>query len=87
MHPTLTPSSGKIRKVFNENDVVWHTSELGAVDKGGGGTIAMYIANLGVDVVDCGVPVLSMHAPFEITSKADVYSAYKGYKAFYEKLD
>jgi len=77
----------KIRKVFNENDVVWHTSELGAVDKGGGGTIAMYIANLGVDVVDCGVPVLSMHAPFEITSKADVYSAYKGYKAFYEKLD
>lgn len=77
----------KIRKVFNDNDVTWHTSELGAVDKGGGGTIAMYIANLGVDVVDCGVPVLSMHAPFEITSKADVYSAYKGYKAFYKKLD
>lgn len=77
----------KIRKVFNDNDVTWHTSQLGAVDKGGGGTIAMYIANLGVDVVDCGVPVLSMHAPFEITSKADVYSAYKGYKAFYKKLD
>ncbi|AGC68309.1 M18 family aminopeptidase 1 [Thermoclostridium stercorarium subsp. stercorarium DSM 8532] len=77
----------KIRKVFNENGVVWHTSELGAVDKGGGGTIAMYIASLGVDVVDCGVPVLSMHAPFEVTSKADVYAAYLGYKAFYEKLD
>lgn len=77
----------RVRKVFNENDVIWHTSELGAVDKGGGGTIAMYIANLGVDVVDCGVPVLSMHAPFEITSKADVYSAYKGYKAFYKKMD
>lgn len=77
----------KIRKVFNENGVVWHTTELGAVDKGGGGTIAMFIANLGVDVVDCGVPVLSMHAPFEVTSKVDVYSAYRGYKAFYEKLD
>lgn len=77
----------RVRKVFDENGVAWHTCELGAVDKGGGGTIALYIANLGVDVVDCGVPVLSMHAPFEITSKADVYSAYRGYKAFYEKLD
>lgn len=72
----------KIRNVFNDNDVPWHTTELGAVDKGGGGTIAMYVANLGVDVIDCGVPVLSMHAPFEVTSKADVYAAYKGYKAF-----
>lgn len=77
----------KVRKVFNDNGVVWHTCELGAVDKGGGGTIAMFVANLGVNVVDCGVPVLSMHAPFEVTSKADIYSAYKGYKAFYEKLD
>lgn len=72
----------RIRKVFNDNDIPWHTTELGAVDKGGGGTIAMYIANLGVDVIDCGVPVLSMHAPFEITSKADVYAAYLGYRAF-----
>ncbi|HZK26714.1 MAG TPA: aminopeptidase [Thermoclostridium sp.] len=77
----------KIRKVFNENDVAWHTTELGAVDKGGGGTIAMYIANLGVDVVDCGVPVISMHAPFEVTSKVDVYTAYRAYKAFLKKLD
>ncbi|MBP7175197.1 MAG: aminopeptidase [Thermoclostridium sp.] len=72
----------RIRTVFNDNNIPWHTTELGAVDKGGGGTIAMYIANLGVDVIDCGVPVLSMHAPFEVTSKADVYSAYLGYKAF-----
>ena len=72
----------KIRTIFNDNDVPWHTTELGAVDKGGGGTIALYVANLGVDVIDVGVPVLSMHAPFEVTSKADVYAAYKGYKAF-----
>ena len=72
----------RVRNVFNDNNVPWHTTELGAVDKGGGGTIAMYVANLGVDVIDCGVPVLSMHAPFEVTSKADVYAAYKGYKAF-----
>jgi len=76
----------KIRNVFNDNNIPWHTTELGAVDKGGGGTIAMYIANLGVDVIDCGVPVLSMHAPFEVTSKADVYAAYLGYKAFLEQL-
>lgn len=77
----------RVRKVFNDNDIPWHTTELGAVDKGGGGTIAMYIANLGVDVIDCGVPMLSMHAPFEVTSKADVYAAYKGYKAFLKKLE
>ncbi len=72
----------RIRTVLNDNNIPWHTTELGGVDKGGGGTIAMYIANLGVDVIDCGVPVLSMHSPFEVTSKADVYAAYLGYKAF-----
>jgi aspartyl aminopeptidase len=77
----------RIRKLFNDNDIPWHTTELGAIDKGGGGTIAQFIANLGVDVIDCGVPVLSMHSPFEITSKADVYAAYKGYKAFLKKLE
>lgn len=76
----------KIRNVFNDNNIPWHTTELGAVDKGGGGTIAMYVANLGVDVIDCGVPVLSMHAPYEVTSKADVYAAYLGYKAFLQNL-
>lgn len=73
---------GEIRKLFNENNIPWHITELGAVDKGGGGTIAMMIANLGVDVIDVGVPVLSMHSPFEIASKADIYSVYKGYCVF-----
>jgi aspartyl aminopeptidase len=73
---------GEVRRLFNENNVPWHISELGAVDKGGGGTIAMMIANLGVDVSDVGVPILSMHSPFEIASKADIYAAFKGYLAF-----
>lgn len=73
---------GEIRRLFNENSIPWHTTELGAVDKGGGGTIAMMIANLGVDVLDVGVPVLSMHSPFEVVSKVDVYAAYKGYNVF-----
>lgn len=74
---------GEIRRLLNANKIPWHITELGAVDKGGGGTIAMMIANLGVDVIDVGVPVLSMHAPFEIVSKIDVYAAYKGYVAFF----
>ncbi|MGI6084101.1 MAG: aminopeptidase, partial [Acetivibrionales bacterium] len=74
---------GEIRRLFNENNIPWHITELGAVDKGGGGTIAMMIANLGVDVIDVGVPVLSMHAPFEIAGKADIYSAYRGYYVFF----
>ena len=73
---------GEVRKLFNDNKIPWHITELGAVDKGGGGTIAMMIANLGVDVIDVGVPVLSMHSPFEIASKADIYAVYKGYCAF-----
>ena len=73
-----------IRRVFNENNIVWQTGELGKVDQGGGGTIAYILANYGMEVVDCGVPVLSMHAPYEAVSKADVYMTYKGYKAFYK---
>ena len=72
----------EVRKILNDAGVIWQTTELGAVDKGGGGTIAMMIANLGVDVIDCGVPVLSMHAPFEIVSKVDLYNTYKAYAAF-----
>lgn len=72
----------EIRKILNDAGVAWQTTELGAVDKGGGGTIAMMIANLGVDVIDCGVPVLSMHAPFEVASKVDLYNTYKAYVAF-----
>ena len=73
----------KIRTLFNENGVLWHVAELGKVDAGGGGTIAQYVANLGVETVDCGVPILSMHAPFEIASKLDVYMAYKAFHSFY----
>ena len=75
---------GKIRSIFNKADVCWQICELGKVDQGGGGTVAQYIANLDIDTIDCGVPVLSMHAPMEVTSKADVYSAYAGYLAFYK---
>jgi len=74
---------GEIRKLFNDNNIVWQPAELGKVDKGGGGTIAQFIANLNVDVIDCGVPILSMHAPFEVTSKVDIYMSYKAYKSFY----
>ena len=62
--------------------VHFQTAELGKVDAGGGGTIAYILAEYGMNVIDCGVPVLSMHAPWEVISKADVYEAYRGYKAF-----
>ena len=73
---------GRVRTFLEEADVLWQTGELGKVDAGGGGTVAMYIANHGVDVVDMGVPVLSMHAPFEVVSKLDVYAAYRAFSAF-----
>lgn len=72
----------EIRTVFNNNNVIWQTGELGGVDVGGGGTIAMYAANLDIEVVDCGTPLLSMHAPFEVASKLDIYMTYKAYSAF-----
>lgn len=75
---------GLIRRIFESSDVVWQICELGKVDQGGGGTVAQYIANLNIDTLDVGVPLLSMHAPFEISSKTDVYNAYLCYKAFYE---
>lgn len=73
----------KIRKLFNDFDIIWQSSELGKTDFGGGGTISQYMANLDVDVLDCGVALFSMHAPFELASKFDIYMAYKAYKAFY----
>lgn len=75
----------EIRNIFETNDIRYQIGELGKVDVGGGGTIAYILANKGIDVIDCGVPVLSMHAPYEVTSKLDLYEAYKGYKAFWEK--
>ena len=74
-----------VRNILEKNDIRYQIAELGKVDIGGGGTIAYIIANKGADVIDCGVPVLSMHAPYEVTSKYDVYSAYKTYKAFWNE--
>ncbi len=74
----------EIRNIFEKNDIRYQISELGKVDVGGGGTIAYILANKGIDVIDCGVPVLSMHSPYEVTSKFDIYEAYRGYKAFFE---
>lgn len=73
---------GWVRKILDEGNVLWQTSELGKVDQGGGGTVAAYIAELDVDTIDVGVPVLSMHAPYEMTAKIDVYSAYRAFVVF-----
>ena len=73
---------GFVRRLFAENGVIWQTAELGKVDAGGGGTVAMYIANHNIETVDLGVPVISMHAPYEVVSKADVYSTHKAFCAF-----
>ena len=75
---------GVVRKIFENNNVLYQTNDMGKVDAGGGGTIAYILANKGMDVLDCGVPLLCMHSPLEITSKYDIYCAYKAYKAFYE---
>ena len=72
-----------IRNILEKNNIRYQISELGKVDVGGGGTIAYILANKGVDVIDCGVPVLSIHAPYEVTSKYDIYSAFKTYRAFW----
>ena len=72
----------EIRKIMDKNNVRFQISELGKVDMGGGGTIAFILANYNVKVIDCGVGVLSMHAPWEVTSKSDIYEAYKCYEAF-----
>ncbi|MFQ9917307.1 MAG: aminopeptidase [Flavonifractor plautii] len=74
-----------IRRVLDEAGVVWQMAELGKVDAGGGGTVACYMAERDIDTIDAGVPVLSMHAPFETVGKLDCYMTYKGIKAFYEK--
>lgn len=73
----------ELRKLFNDHGVAWQTGEIGKVDQGGGGTIAQYLANLGMEVVDCGVPILAMHSPYEVTSKIDIYHNYKGNRVFY----
>ena len=72
----------ELRRLFDDNKVRFQIAELGKVDEGGGGTIAYILADKGMDVIDCGTPVLSMHSPYEVTSKFDVYMSYKAYKTF-----
>lgn len=75
---------GKLRQIYKKCSVSWQMAELGKVDQGGGGTVAMFMAERNIDTVDAGVPVLAMHAPFEVTSKADCYMTYKGIKAIFD---
>jgi len=74
----------RLRTIFNKNKVIWQTAGLGKVDEGGGGTIAKFLAERNMDVIDIGVALMNMHAPMEIASKADIYSAYQSYVAFYQ---
>lgn len=74
----------EVRRLFNEGGVVWQTGELGKVDFGGGGTIAAFTANLGMETLDVGTALLCMHSPFELASKADIYHTYKAYEVFFK---
>jgi aspartyl aminopeptidase len=73
---------GYLRKLFDDNGVIWQTGELGKVDVGGGGTVAKYVAKMNISTIDIGVAVISMHAPYEVVSKADVYETYLAFRAF-----
>ena len=77
----------EIRKAMNSNNIAWQTAELGKVDQGGGGTIAYIMGNMGMSVIDAGVPVQNMHAPWEVVSKADVYEAYRAYCVFLKEME
>ena len=76
---------GYVRRLFEDNNIQYQFGELGKVDVGGGGTIAFILANKGMDVIDCGVPVLAMHSPYEVTSKYDIYEAYRAYTSFWNE--
>lgn len=76
-----------VRRIFNESDICWQPAEFGKVDQGGGGTVAKFFAETGIDVIDAGPPLLGMHSPFEIVSKADVYETHRAYRAFLEKFE
>lgn len=72
----------EIRRLFNNEGILWQTGELGKIDEGGGGTVAKFLAQYGLDIIDCGTPLLTMHSPFEISSKLDVYETFRAFKAF-----
>lgn len=76
----------EVRIAFDKENTIWQTGELGKIDQGGGGTIAYILAEYGMSVVDCGTPVVSMHAPLELISKADLYQSYKAYLSFYKHI-
>jgi aspartyl aminopeptidase len=76
----------RVQSLMNRRGISWQFGELGKVDKGGGGTIALHAARLGIEVLDCGIPVLSMHSPFEVISKIDLFTCYRGYRAFLEEM-
>ena len=73
----------EIRKLFNDHRITWQMAELGKVDEGGGGTVAKYLASYGMDIIDCGAPLLGMHSPFEVASKVDIYETFRAYKVFF----
>ena len=75
----------KLTRLLDINNIIWQTGELGKVDAGGGGTVAMFLAKLNMDVIDLGVPILSMHSPFEVASKVDIFENYRAIKAFFEQ--
>jgi aspartyl aminopeptidase len=75
--------AGWVRKLFNDSGVVWQMGGMGKVDEGGGGTVAKFVANLGMEVIDCGPPVLGMHSPLEVSAKEDVWMCYKAFKSFF----
>ena len=83
---TNTEFFAQILSAYAKHNIPWQTGELGKIDAGGGGTIAVYMAKMGMEVIDCGVPVLSMHAPYELISKIDLYYTYLAYKTFLEVL-
>ncbi len=74
----------EIRDLFDKESIVWQTGELGKIDEGGGGTVAKHLALYGMDIIDMGAPVLTMHSPFEISSKLDIFESYRAFKAFFE---
>ena len=77
----------KVMSLFDKSNVCYQLGTLGKIEKGGGGTIAYILANKGVEVVDCGTAILSMHSPFETASTADVYMTYRAYKSFFKDMN
>ncbi len=72
-----------VRKLFNDNDIIWQAAGLGKVDEGGGGTVAKSLANAGADIIDCGPAILGMHSPLEVSSKDDIWMCHKAFKVFF----